>query len=94
MWDPKSPLQQYMFQKFKKDSTAHILKKWASVGPLFSEYGAYLIKQYPVTFTQYYLVPNTMKYYAPPVEFLDTYNMGKTVLRLLVNNGLGLNRVS
>ena len=77
MWDPKSPLQQYMYRKFQKDSTAHILKKWASVGPLFSEYGAYLIKQYPATFTQYYLVPNTMKYYAPPVEFLDTYNMGK-----------------
>ncbi|QHS61041.1 NAD(P)/FAD-dependent oxidoreductase [Chitinophaga agri] len=77
MWDPKSPLQQYMFRKFQKDSTSHILRKWASVGPLYSEYGAYLIKQYPVTFTQYYLLPNTLKYYAPPVEFLDTYNMGK-----------------
>jgi protoporphyrinogen oxidase len=77
MWDPKSPLQQYMYRQFKKDSTAHILKKWATVGPLFAEYGAYLIKQYPTTFAQYYLLPNTMKYYAPPVEFLDTYNMGK-----------------
>lgn len=77
MWDPKSPLQQYMHRQFKKDSTAHILKKWATVGPIFAEYGAYLIKQYPTTFAQYYLLPNTMKYYAPPVEFLDTYNMGK-----------------
>jgi hypothetical protein len=77
MWDPKSPLQIYMQQQFKKDSTADILKRWATVGPLYADYGAYLIKQYPLAFAKFYLLPNALKYYVPPVEFLDTYNMGK-----------------
>jgi protoporphyrinogen oxidase len=77
MWDPKSPLQVYMEDGFKRDSTATQLKKWASYGPLFEEYGKFLIKQYPAAFAKYYLVPNLLKYYAPPVEFLEMYNMGK-----------------
>ena len=77
MWDPKSPLQRYMNRQFKKDSTATSLKRWASMGPLYNEYGSFLIKQYPLKFAQYFLIPNSLKYYAPPVEFLDTYNMGK-----------------
>jgi hypothetical protein len=77
MWDPQSPLQVYMQHRFIKDSSASILKRWATVGPLYADYGAYLIKQYPKEFAEYYLMPNALKYYVPPVEFLDTYNMGK-----------------
>lgn len=77
MWDPKSPLQQYMANKFRTDSSASGLKRWATVGPLYADYGAYLIRQYPKEFAEYYLMPNALKYYVPPVEFLDTYNMGK-----------------
>jgi hypothetical protein len=77
MWDSKSPLQVYMNRLFKKDSTATSLKRWATVGPLYADYGAYLIKHYPRVFIQFYLLPNLMKYYTPPVEFLETYNMGK-----------------
>ena len=77
MWDPKSPLQSYMTKKFRGDSVSPMLKRWASVGPLYEEYGKYLIKQYPVEFAKFYLFPNLFKYYAPPVEFLDTYNMGR-----------------
>ncbi|WP_298737357.1 NAD(P)/FAD-dependent oxidoreductase [uncultured Chitinophaga sp.] len=76
MWSPFSPLQMYMEQQFKKDSSATKLKKWATVGPLYSDYGKYLIKQYPLAFARYYLWPNMMKYYTPPVEFLEYYNMG------------------
>ncbi|SEW03881.1 Protoporphyrinogen oxidase [Chitinophaga sp. YR573] len=90
MWDPKSPLQIYMNQQFKNDSTASSLKKWATVGPLYADYGAYLIKQYPATFALFYLLPNFMKYYAPPVEFLDTYNMGKDSIRPMGQIWFGL----
>ncbi|RFM28223.1 NAD(P)/FAD-dependent oxidoreductase [Deminuibacter soli] len=76
MWDPKSPLQVYMNQQYSKDSTATILKRWSSMGPLYGAYGSWLMKKYPSTFTKYYLWPNAMKYYTPPVEFLKTYNMG------------------
>ena len=46
------------------------------MAPLYTAYGNWLISAYPVKFAEYYLWPNAMKYYAPPVEFLDTYNMG------------------
>ena len=76
MWAPNSPLQKYMNHQFKKDSTAGPLKRWATVAPLYAEYGNWLIRQYPLQFAEHYLWPNALKYYAPPVEFLDTYNMG------------------
>ena len=76
MWDPKSPLQKYMNSKFKKDSSAGSLKRWASVAPLYTSYGKWLIQTYPAAFLEHYIWPNALKYYAPPVEFLDTYNMG------------------
>ncbi len=77
MWTPTSPLRQYMNNQFKEDSTALELKRWATVAPLYEDYGAYLIKQYPMKFVRYYLWPNAIKYYTPPEEFLQTYNMGR-----------------
>jgi hypothetical protein len=76
MWDPGSPLQRYMEQEFKKDSSAPELQKWASMAPLYTAYGNWLIRTYPLQFAEHYLWPNAMKYYAPPVEFLESYNMG------------------
>jgi protoporphyrinogen oxidase len=76
MWAPNSPLQKYMNLQFKKDSSSGPLKKWATVAPLYADYGNWLIRAYPEYFLKHYLWPNAMKYYAPPVEFLDTYNMG------------------
>ena len=77
MWDTTSPLYKYRNLQFKKESTASEFKKWASIAPLFGEYGAYIIRQYPLEFARYFLWPNSNKYYAPPVEFLGAYNMGK-----------------
>jgi len=78
MWDRKSPLQQYMFQQTKrKDSTESIFRRWASVAPLYTDYGSYLIRKYPKSFLKFYIWPNALKYYAPPGEFLDEYNMGR-----------------
>jgi hypothetical protein len=74
MWAPNSPLSLYMEEEFKKDSTASVLKKWATVAPMMKGYGAFLIKTYPLEFAKFYLVPNAIKYYAPPVEFLDHYS--------------------
>jgi len=77
MWDPRSPLYAYRNSLFTKDTTASELKKWASMGPFYSEYGLYIIRKYPLYYLQYFIWPNTCKYYAPPVEFLDHYNSGE-----------------
>jgi len=76
MWDPYSPLSIYMNNQFVNDTTSSPLKKWATVAPMMNAYGSFLIRSYPNEFVKYYLIPNALKYYAPPVEFLDTYSTG------------------
>jgi hypothetical protein len=77
MWTRKLTLFKYRNSLFRKDTTASELKKWASMGPFYKQYGLYIIKTYPWHFTRYFLWPNANKYYAPPVEFLGNYNSGK-----------------
>jgi protoporphyrinogen oxidase len=89
MWDPQSPLQIYMNNQFKKDSTAGPVKRWATVAPLYADYGSYLIKQYPLAFAKYYLWPNALKYYAPPVEFLENYSTGIDSVQPIAQNWFG-----
>ncbi|WPQ63326.1 NAD(P)/FAD-dependent oxidoreductase [Chitinophaga sancti] len=76
MWDARSPLRKYMREQFKNDTSTNNLKRWATVAPLYADYGEYLIKQYPKEFVTYFIAPNAIKYYVPPVEFLDSYNGG------------------
>lgn len=75
MWSQHLPLFVYREQVLKKDSNASELKKWASMGPLYKDYGSYIIRQYPLEFIQHFVWPNTIKYYAPPAEFMEFYNM-------------------
>ena len=89
MWDPQSPLQIYMNNQFKKDSTAGPVKRWATVAPLYADYGSYLIKQYPLAFAKYYLWPNALKYYAPPIEFLENYSTGVDSVQPIAQNWFG-----
>jgi hypothetical protein len=80
MWSPGLPLFRYrnnLYKKVLKDSTSTELKKWSSMGPLYTDYGLYIISRYPTYFARYFLWPNANKYYAPPVEFLAEYNSGK-----------------
>jgi hypothetical protein len=77
MWRPQFPLMQYRDNLFKKDIAATPFKKWASMGPLYSSYGWYIIKKYPAHFLRYFVWPNSVRYFGPPIEFLGGYNLGK-----------------
>lgn len=77
LWSDKGPLVQYMEREWKKDSTTPYFTKWAAEGPLFADYGVYLIKKHPIEFAQYFILPNSLKYITPPIEFLGVYNMGE-----------------
>ncbi|MCS3800122.1 NAD(P)-binding protein [Niastella sp. OAS944] len=77
MWTPGLPLQKYMVDHSKNDTSKKDLKRWAAVGPLYSGYGSYIIRKHPLAFLQYYIWPNAVKFYAPPVEFLEQYSTGK-----------------
>jgi len=89
MWDGRSPLQIYMHQKFLHDTISSERKQWAAVGPIYSNYGLFLIKSYPKKFAKYFLWPNTLKYFSPPVEFLEAYNMGTDTVAPIVKEWFG-----
>jgi hypothetical protein len=77
MWTEWYPLMQYTNHVFKaKDSSTPQFNEWASMGPFFSSYGWHIIKKYPLHFLRYFVWPNSLKYLAPPVEFLEYYNWG------------------
>ncbi|MEP7372306.1 MAG: hypothetical protein ABI675_02885 [Chitinophagaceae bacterium] len=77
MWSPGMPLVKYKEKIFQKDSSAGDLKQWATMGPIYKDYGIHIIKKYPWHFVKYFIWPNAHKYYTPPVEFLRMYNGGK-----------------
>jgi hypothetical protein len=92
MWTPGMSLFKYRDQLFKKkDSTASELKKWASMGSFYKEYGLHIIKKYPFHFARYFIWYNAMKYYAPPVEFLEHYNSGKNDVLPIAQNWFDYN---
>jgi hypothetical protein len=80
MWSPGMPMVKYRNRIFKNDTAATELKKWASMGPFYKAYGLYIIKQYPQEFIKYFLWPNAQKYYAPPIEFMKSFNSGKGIV--------------
>jgi len=83
-WNFQSPLLVYMNKKWEKDTTAGYFKRWASVAPLYADYGRYLIEKHPGLFLRYYVWPNFVKYYAPPAKFMGSYNLGnETVVPLI-----------
>jgi len=86
MWDTISPLRRYMQIETKSDSTAGPITRWARVAPELEAYGSYLIRHYPFEFLKYYLLPNLVKYYMPPVEFLGAYNMGEDSVHPIAKN--------
>jgi len=87
LWDPQSPLQTYLKQQQQKDS---IKKKhfvsWAAQGPMYGEYGRWLIKEYPGLFLKHFVWPNLVLYYKPPPNFMSMYNLGGTTVDSLVAN--------
>lgn len=77
MWTPGMPLQKYADLQFSKDSVVDAKKRWSTMGPFYKDYGTWIIRRYPFEFARYFLWPNANKYFAPPVEFLRSFNDGK-----------------
>jgi hypothetical protein len=86
MWTPSLPLFKYRESIFKMDTSASESKKWATMGPLYKSYGLTIITKYPLHFARHFIWPNAIKYYAPPVEFLERYNSGRNNVTELTKN--------
>jgi len=74
MFAGESPLVQYMFHLSGVRWRWPFLntKDWLAAGPLFQEYGFYLIRQYPLAFARWFLWPNVQRYINPPGEIFGS----------------------
>jgi hypothetical protein len=77
LWDEGAPLKEYLHEKWRNDPTGDGFKQWASMAPIYSAYGSWLIRHHLTDFINHYLLPNMVNYYAPSAEFMNIYNMGK-----------------
>ena len=58
MWDTAMPLKKYCFLEIRRKAR-HYLIEWNYLGQnVYSKFGSYVIKKYPVPFFQHYLLPN------------------------------------
>jgi hypothetical protein len=89
LWSRDAPLRQYLDYTWQKDSSNDYFKKWVSMGPLYSAYGFYLIKQYPFAYLKYFIWPNVNNYLLPPLESLNVYNDGTHTSDPITQNWFG-----
>jgi len=88
MWDKRhSPLYKFRDREFGANTSEdYELRSWASISPLYADYGTYIIRLYPRKFAAYFLWPNIIKYYSPPIEFLSVYNSGMDTVSEITKN--------
>jgi hypothetical protein len=81
---PYGPLKTYMrrYQRAHPNNTD--IEGWGQVAPVYGLWGKHMIKKHPVAYAWYYLMPNTLNYFLPPLEKLVTYNYGGTAVPPMV----------
>jgi hypothetical protein len=90
-WYTVSPLMKYSHAHFDDDVPAEELKKWASVGSLYHDYGAFLIKQHPSAFLRYYVAQGLIWFVNEKVEITNTYPEGGVKITDRIKNWFGYN---
>lgn len=68
MFFSTSPLVWYKNLLYGQDTQFVNFVKMAHVGPLYGEYGSWLIRRHPGAFIEYFVAPNAERYLFPPME--------------------------
>jgi hypothetical protein len=76
LWDLKSPLVTFGKTQWKDKPATPYFTKWAYMAPLYGKYGRWLIQEHPGLFLKHFVWPNLIRYYKPPPNFMDMYNLG------------------
>ncbi|RFS26569.1 hypothetical protein DVR12_01930 [Chitinophaga silvatica] len=84
---PYAPLKSFLAEKSQTiiDTTGGF-QSWGAVAPVYGSYGTSLIKNHPIAFSRYFLLPNTLNYFLPPLEKLKVYNLGSNMVPTSVTN--------
>jgi len=70
--DDKAPLMQYMRSLYGTDTAFLDLKKFTPLAPLYSAYGSYLARKYPLDYCRWFLWPSAVRYAIVPKEIFST----------------------
>ncbi|HSC39974.1 MAG TPA: hypothetical protein VLD19_18955 [Chitinophagaceae bacterium] len=76
MWNPGMPLKQYMEYHRQQKKLRDYFDAWNAVGPVYAEYGRFLVKKHPAAYARYYLWPGAKEYLLPGLELMQSYNQG------------------
>jgi hypothetical protein len=76
IWHSDGPLGGYLSLKWRSDSITDMFAKWVAMGPLYSAYGSYLVRKYPIYYFKYFIFPNINNFFSPEIADLAYYNQG------------------
>lgn len=74
MWEAAGPQKRALQRFMQADTTKDTYTAWASLSVQFADYGADMIRRYPLQYARYYLLDNAKLYLLPPLEVLGSYN--------------------
>jgi hypothetical protein len=72
--DFDSPLLQYMYRQYGQDTVFLNMRTFGLLAPLYSAYGSYLARKYPLDYCRWFLYPSTMRYAIPPPEIFASFS--------------------
>jgi len=76
----KSPLNVYQHNDTSHPSVRSTTLRWLLMGPLYGQYGNWLIRHHRAAYNRYFLEPNMFNYLTPSPEFLSSYSVNTTLL--------------
>jgi len=72
-----APLKQYFTMHYHPIDDYGSIVAWGKASHVFDTYGSWLIKHHPIEFAHYFLWLNIKKYFLPPLEKMEVYNLGE-----------------
>jgi len=89
-----SPLEDYKEYRWKEDTATDMFTKWASMGPLYSAYGGYLLRKYPIEYFKHFVQPNISNFFFPSIADLGHYNQGNNRIDYRAAKWFGYKRLT
>jgi len=75
--EPEAPLKKYYQIHYSSKKDTDIVRSWGRASADFEPFGKTIILKYPISYAQYFVLPNIGHYFLPPMSHLERYNYGQ-----------------
>ncbi|HEV2482471.1 MAG TPA: hypothetical protein VGS79_22555 [Puia sp.] len=82
MWVRSSPLHIYMDTLRRREHTTYF-NAWNRVGPVFTEYGYFLVRRHPLAYIRYYAWNSAKSFFVSPLDVFGVYNEGQRTVDMV-----------